>query len=186
MDQPLVQARKRSCYTGISGIADKVARITFLETDFNKESIEETLRRCPNFDPTAKTVFLLEGVTQYIPTEATETTLRSISAMSPPGSRLVISYVDANTYGEREYEVAGEGYPVRAVHRLLGHTRRVGEPWISGWTKEEFASFAADSFGRVVADESTGEANERYFTPLGRTIPPARLLCTARYAGIAK
>lgn len=186
VDQPLVQARKRSCYAGIPGIADKVRRITFLETDFNRESVDETLRRCPDFDPTAKTVFLLEGVTQYIPIEATETTLRSISAMSAPGSRLVISYVDANTYGERACEVAGEGYPLRAVHRLLGLTRGVGEPWISGWTKEEFASFAADSFSRVVADESTGEANERYFTPLGRTIAPASLLCTERYACIEK
>ena len=76
VDQPDVQALKKARLAGVPGLA--LDAVSFVPVDFAVDSLETELKRCPGFDPAAKSVFLLEGVTQYISKTATSSTLNSL------------------------------------------------------------------------------------------------------------
>ena len=183
VDQPDVQALKKARLAGVPGLA--LDAVSFVPVDFAVDSLEAELKRCPGFDPAAKSVFLLEGVTQYISKTATSSTLKSLGKLCGRGSRIVVSYVDQNTY-DAPAKVCGSGYPApeKKVGLLVSLAARVSEPWISGWSQADFAAFlkSTSTFPKVLSDVSIDVLGERYFAPLGRPIPAEELLLVERYA----
>ena len=65
VDQPEVQALKKGGLDELE-LGERRARLHFVPVDFNRESIRK-LGETPEFKQGAKSVVLLEGVTQYIP-----------------------------------------------------------------------------------------------------------------------
>jgi methyltransferase (TIGR00027 family) len=61
--------------------------------DFARESLGEALRR-NGFDPARKTYFVCEGVSMYVPEPGMKETLRAIATASPPGSALLLEYIN--------------------------------------------------------------------------------------------
>jgi methyltransferase (TIGR00027 family) len=67
--------------------------LKYVSIDFVRESLAEVLRGA-GFDSGRKTCFICEGVSMYVPEEGMRETLRAISAVSPPGSVLLLEYLN--------------------------------------------------------------------------------------------
>ncbi|OGP83293.1 MAG: hypothetical protein A2Z08_00165 [Deltaproteobacteria bacterium RBG_16_54_11] len=65
--------------------------VIFVPIDFNKDTFEEVFFRA-GYDKHKKTLFLWEGVTEYLDSKAIDTTLRFIKANSPAGSLVCFDY----------------------------------------------------------------------------------------------
>ena len=106
------------------------------------------------------TLFVWEGVTQYLSAEAVDNTLAVVHKIARAVGRLVFTYVDREALG------SPTKFP-EAAKWLRGVSRR-GEPWIFGLSPRGLRAFlAARGFG-LTEDLSTADAGTRYFVPLGR------------------
>ena len=129
----------------------------------------------------------MEGLTQYIPKEATAATLASIDKLSGPGSTLLVSYVDERFFSDAA-KCCGEGFPVAKAESMLPAVAKAGEPWIAGFgARAGFAQFlGANSSFKPTMDASIDELNERIYGPVGRSVPPAAMLLCERFVIAAK
>jgi O-methyltransferase involved in polyketide biosynthesis len=101
-----------------------------------------------------------EGVTQSLPEEAVDATLRTLATMHP-GSEVVFTYVDrALIQGTRSFP---------GGRRLLFAVRMLGEPFRFGLAPAEAAGFLRDRGFELLEDIGGAEFTARYFTPLDRT-----------------
>ncbi|MGD2027193.1 MAG: SAM-dependent methyltransferase, partial [Anaerolineales bacterium] len=66
--------------------------ITLVGIDFDKQVLGDVLRAA-GYQVNKKTLFIWEGVTQYISAEAVESTLNFVSGFSGEGSAIVLTYV---------------------------------------------------------------------------------------------
>lgn len=202
VDQPSVQAAKRRLMAEAQRAARKSeraasasGRIVYLPLDLSEAALDAALRAHPGYDPAAPTVVTVEGLTQYMPAEAVAATLEALGRATGPGSRLVASYVDARVHTDPA-AACGEGYPAHALARVAAFAERANEPWLSSWPPPPPGGRAAmGPFGRLLAahgrwraerDESAGEANEAFFAPIGRRIPPSSLCMMERFVVAAK
>jgi O-methyltransferase involved in polyketide biosynthesis len=117
-------------------------------------------------------------VTQYIPKESTADTLKKLRSIISPGSTVLVTYVDQKCMGDittlpRQY---------RWVRNLAA---KAGEPWISGWSKEEFEKFIKECGYEVVSDTSQEDYNDTYLKGVGRQLDQDDLLSMERFV-IAK
>lgn len=180
VDQQVVQSRKLS---KLARAADLPAvDVVHVAVDFKSGSLRTALANARGFDPEAKSVVTLEGVTQYIPRTATASTINTIDALCGPGSTLFFSYVDEKTRDD-PVRVCGTGHPNPAsVQRIGAMVAMIGEPWISYYGQAEIPSFIEKCSGfALVADTSMNEANEQFFLPVGRGLPSHKLCCFERY-----
>jgi len=99
VDQPEVQALKKGGLDELK-LGEQRARLHLVSVDFNNRESIRKLGEIPEFKQGAKSVVLLEGVTQYIPKEATAETLKHIQNLVGSGSILGVSYVDEATFDE--------------------------------------------------------------------------------------
>jgi methyltransferase (TIGR00027 family) len=88
VDHPSTQATKRERIGGRPATAKDVV---FVAVDFARDSLQAELARAGH-DPAARTFWIWEGVTPYLPFEATRATLATVGASSAPGSRLAVTY----------------------------------------------------------------------------------------------
>jgi methyltransferase (TIGR00027 family) len=77
--------------------------VTFVPIDFNKDTFEEVFFKA-GYDKNKKTLFIWEGVTEYLDSKAIDTTLRFVKANSPAGSTVCFDY-EAPWYGLEEDEL---------------------------------------------------------------------------------
>jgi methyltransferase (TIGR00027 family) len=89
VDHPSVIKKKRAKMKKVLGkLPDHVV---YVPVDFEKHSLEIELKKA-GYDLTSKTLFIWEGVTQYISKEANDNTMKYIS-QAAPGSKIVFTYV---------------------------------------------------------------------------------------------
>src|SRR5262245_49273027 len=105
---------------------------------------------------TARSFFLWEGVSYYLPVEAVTAILRTVATHSGPGSGILFDYVtrafvdgDYSTYGAREL---ARGW------RRLGDVNRFG--------MDDIAAFVEPLGLRVQSDVNAAELDRRYLQPL--------------------
>lgn len=103
------------------------------------------------FDPTQPTVWLVEGLLMYLTTEAGDALLSALSALSAPGSRLLLEHLDAAMLGD-------EGKPARDRVESQGASwlsaRDDLQPWLAGYGWQANVYAGADpriGHGRTVA-----------------------------------
>jgi methyltransferase (TIGR00027 family) len=120
LDHPGTQARKLRML--LDAKTEIPTNVTFVGIDFAKQSFRNALPR-HGFRPNAKTLFLWEGVSYYLPVEAVKDVLGFVAACAP-GSSIVFDYAlqsfvdgDTSTYGGA------------AVARWL---KKIGEPFLFG------------------------------------------------------
>jgi len=65
--------------------------VVYVPVDFEKQSLDTELKKA-GYDLTSKTLFISEGVTQYISKEANDKTMKYV-AQAAPGSKIVFTYV---------------------------------------------------------------------------------------------
>jgi methyltransferase (TIGR00027 family) len=129
VDHPATLATKVGVLRGALGKIPEAIR--FVEIDFNRESLPEVLARA-GFQASRGTVFLWEGVTNYLTAEAVDSVLRFVASCGR-GSRIIFTYVDGG--------VLDESVNFEGAERLLKDVERLGEPWTFGIVPGELAEF---------------------------------------------
>jgi methyltransferase (TIGR00027 family) len=169
IDQPEVQAQKKVKVTSLqllkNGMAPLGHMVHFIPIDFNTQSLDEVLAKSSAFRSGVKTVWIMEGVSMYIPREAFAATLSIISKLGAPGSRLLTTYADQNMWDAPEK--IGD---VTKIHNILKCAKAVGEPYITGFHPHEFKHFLAEvsSFTECHQDMGEEEHTARYLVPATR------------------
>jgi methyltransferase (TIGR00027 family) len=102
-----------------------------VDIDFNRQRLAEVLAAA-GVDRHRRTVFVWEGVTNYLTATAVDAVLRFV-ASSAPGSRLIFTYVHRGVLDGSAHFEGGAA--------LLRDVARLGEPWTFGLDPGELANY---------------------------------------------
>lgn len=125
----------KSALVALSGLAPTCARHDVV-ADLSGDWVPALLDA--GFDPDRPTVWLLEGLVFYLTEDAVEKLLETMTAMSAPGSALLLEHLTSGMLGEA-------GRELRAVNKSYGiywfSARDDLGPWLAGhgWRAEVFA-----------------------------------------------
>lgn len=159
VDHPATQARKRARLKDlVPGMPDHVE---FVPIDFNERSLADGMKGSA-FRLGSRNFFIWEGVTEYLSSEAVDSTFRFVVDVSAPGSLLAFTYTDRGLINGTKEFAGGR--------RLLALNRLGGEPYSFGLDPATLRDHLA-ARGLDLLDDIAGEGyQERYFTPLGRVL----------------
>jgi methyltransferase (TIGR00027 family) len=169
LDHPGTQARKIELLATSNTVLPP--NVTLIGIDFAKQSFAELLPQ-HGFRRDAKTLFLWEGVSYYLPVQAVNDVLAFVAGCGK-GSSIVFDYAlqsfvdgDTSTYG-------GE-----AVARWL---QKIGEPFLFGLKPANAQRFLAQRGLRVTSHVGPADLERLYLTtqhnsPLGRTLGHVRII----------
>jgi methyltransferase (TIGR00027 family) len=147
VDHPATQARKRDAMGGAPG------HVTYVPLDLLRGRVEEALAGS-GFVPGPRTLFLWEGVTNYLDAHAVDATLRAVARL---GSGLLFTYVDrALLDGSAEFEGGA---------RSLAHVRSLGEPFTFGLVPAELPGYLRERGLTLLEDLSLADAAGLYYGP---------------------
>ena len=138
VDRPETQAKKRACLAQAAATRDDVA---YVPVDFLRDDVAARLASA-GWDPLRPSLFIWEGVTNYLDKDAVEKVLSWIGRAAP-GSTAVFTYIHA---GVLDGSVHFEGGA-----QMQANVRRLGEPWTFGLRPDEVAAFIA-RFGLVLRE----------------------------------
>ncbi|GAA2695900.1 class I SAM-dependent methyltransferase [Actinoplanes palleronii] len=142
VDQPASQQDKRER----SGILDGKPPV-FVPVDFEQDRLGDALAAAGH--RAAATTWVWEGVVPYLTPEQVDTTVRAVAALSPPGSRLIISYQARSGRARVGRLVA------HSMARVTGHVSPwAAEPWRSAWTPPGLAGLLQRHGFTVLRDDN--------------------------------
>jgi methyltransferase (TIGR00027 family) len=149
VDHPSTQRTKRR-------ITEKIELhhpgLSYVAVDFERDDLDKRLV-AGGFDRKAATLYLWEGVTNYLTAEAVGQTLTTIRRVGTEGGFLIFTYVHAGVLdGSVHFPEAG---------RWLANVRRVGEPWTFGFRPDDLGAYLGTQGYTLESDESMAEAQER-------------------------
>jgi methyltransferase (TIGR00027 family) len=151
VDHPSTLAKKVEILAEVLPEIPKTVR--FAETDFNRRPLKNVLTEV-GFEPSLRTVFLWEGVTNYLTEEAVDSVMRYVATCCA-SSRIIFTYVDD---GLLDGSVRFEG-----GDRLLRDVEKLGEPWTFGIVPGELAEFLRRRGLRLERDWSAVEYRRECF-----------------------
>lgn len=153
VDHPATQAHKRALLARAAGDTKPV---TYVRVDFERDDLASALASAGH-DPSRPTVWIWEGVTMYLPREATRATLKVIADLSAGESTLAMTYFeDGDT----------------ATHRALLAAARapfglIGEPLLGAMS----ASDLRDELDRVGLEIRASHGDAEWAYDAGIRIP---------------
>jgi methyltransferase (TIGR00027 family) len=151
VDHPSTLARKRQVVGGVIGHAP--AWVRFVPTDFNRESVETALAAA-GYEESRPTLFIWEGVTNYLTESAVDHTLRWCSRAARP-SQIVFTYVHR--------AVLDDPAAFFGTARLFATLAAAGERWTFGLDPARLPDFMAERGYRLDEDVGAEEYRMRYF-----------------------
>jgi methyltransferase (TIGR00027 family) len=155
VDHPQTFATKRE---QLAQLLDREpANLTFVQIDFNRQSLEEVLRR-PGFDPSQPSIFLWEGVTNYLTTEAVTAVLRFVASCAA-GTELIFTYVHRLALDHPATFPDAE--------KLLRSLEQIGEPWTFGLLPDEVSAFLATTGLRLRQDVGSSDYRAQFIGQRG-------------------
>src|SRR5271154_263002 len=140
VDHPETFATKRAQLAKF--IAREPANLTFVQIDFNLQSLAVVLRQA-GFDPSQRSIFLWEGVTNYLTAEAVAAVLRFVASCAA-GTELIFTYVHRSAIDHPATFPDAE--------KLLRSLEKIGEPWTFGLLPDELSAFLASTGLRLRQD----------------------------------
>ncbi len=156
VDHPATQARKVAIVAG-EGLDTR--GVVYVPVDFERDRLDRALLGA-GFDPSRPTVFVWEGVTNYLTAAAVDDTLAVVRDLAAPGSAILFTYVHAGVLdGSAVFPEA---------ERWVQQVQRAGEPWTFGLRPEVVPEFLHQRGFDLVTDVSTAEADAGRFVALGR------------------
>jgi len=157
VDHPATQSEKEErLRETMGGIPPHV---TLVPIDFDREGLEDVMTRA-GLSSRARTLFVWEGVTQYISSDAVDATLRYISRRAGRKNGLVFTYVSQGIIDGSARSPEDE--------KIMSLAQRTGVPWVFGLDPEKLTGFLAARGLDLVEHVGTDEYRERYLNPLGR------------------
>src|SRR5271156_2542952 len=156
VDHPQTFATKRAQLAKF--IAREPANLTFVQIDFNRQSLEDVLRQA-GFDPSQRTLFLWEGVTNYLTADAVTSVLRFVASCAA-GTELIFTYVPRSATDEPATFPDAE--------KLLRSLEQIGEPWTFGLLPQEVSDFLTTTGLRLRQDVGSCEYRAQFMGERGR------------------
>jgi methyltransferase (TIGR00027 family) len=157
VDHPNMQRLKRA-RRSIAGAGSR--RVTLVPVDFERDRLDQSLLDA-GFAASEPSFWIWEGVTIYLTPDAISETLRAIAVLSPPGSRLAITYTRPNEPPSGEMGERGlEAWVIPPARALAG---LVGEPVRGMVSREEIERRLNDAGFAVLSDESAADWVPRYW-----------------------
>jgi methyltransferase (TIGR00027 family) len=156
VDHPQTFATKRAHLAQF--IEGEPTNLSFVQIDFNRQSLEEVLRQA-GFDPAERSIFLWEGVTNYLTAGAVTSVLRLVASCAA-GTELIFTYVHRSALDHPA------SFP--DAEKLLRSLAKIGEPWTFGLLPEEVSAFLQDTGLRLRQDVGSGEYRAQFMGPRGR------------------
>jgi methyltransferase (TIGR00027 family) len=158
VDRLATQADKRARLADLDLPAKRSP--TYVAVDFAHDELVDALTAA-GFSADPRTMFLWEGVTQYLAPGAVDQTLSRISRMMGRDGLLVFTYVD-------EAALLGHDDRFPEARRWMRGTAKRGEPWIFGLNPSDVERYLHDRGLCLLSDISTREAGDLYFPALKR------------------
>ncbi len=90
VDHPATQQAKLKRLQRIFG--EVPSHVTYVSIDFNTQTLEQRLREC-GYAEQARTLFIWQGVTQYLTPESVDSTLAFVARHSTAGSSIIFDYM---------------------------------------------------------------------------------------------
>ncbi len=134
--------------------------VTYVPVDFERDSLAHSLL-ASGFDPNARSIFIWEGVTNYLTSDAIDATLAVILDLTTGGGVLILTYVDAKALVDPS--------PFPEARRWVRAVARAGEPWTFGLDPADANRYFAERGFRLRRDVSTLDAGRQWFRAQGRS-----------------
>lgn len=133
--------------------------VTLIGMNFDQENLDDILR-ASGFQNGKRTLFIWEGVTQYISAEAVNNTLEFVSGVSGVGSAIVFTYVLRGI-------IDGTARP-EWFRPFLSFAKKVGSPFIFGLDQVELEQYLCERGLKLIDDVGAAEYQDLYLKHLGR------------------
>ena len=156
VDHPATLELKLARLRGV--LPELPPHVHFVQVDFNRESFPQRLAE-GGFDLSSTTLFLWEGVTHYLSSDAVDSVLRYVS-VCPPGSRLIFSYVHS---GALDPSASFEG-----AADILRNVARLGEPWTFGLDPVTVPEYLRQRGLQLDRDASARDYRTQYYGAAGQ------------------
>jgi methyltransferase (TIGR00027 family) len=151
VDHPAVIKQKKLKMKKILGKLP--AHVIYVPVDFENQSLHTELEKA-QYDLNSKTLFIWEGVTQYITEEANDAILKYV-AQAVPGSMLVFTYI-TNSF------IEGKGIH-DGIKVMYKYMRKEKNPlWIFGLEPTELTEYLKKYSLSLMEDIGSEEMMERY------------------------
>lgn len=138
--------------------------VTYVPLDFDQETLQKLFEF--GYQQQLKTLFIWEGVTQYLTPEAVDSTLAFVAHHSCPGSSIIFDYV---------YSAALTATHKRGeVSRMQRSSRFTGEGLVFGIEEGAIEEFLSRRGFTDVQNATSGDLQRTYFTGanLARPLAP--------------
>jgi methyltransferase (TIGR00027 family) len=151
LEHPSVIKQKKAKMEKILGKLPN--NVIYVPIDFEKQSLDTELEKA-GYDLTSKTLFISEGVTQYISKEANDSTLQYV-AQAAPGSKIVFTYILKSFI---------EGKNIHdGIKVMYKYMREKNNPlWIFGLDPTDMGDYLSKYSLSLIEDIGSEEMNERY------------------------
>lgn len=130
-------------------------KLIFLPIDFNRQSLAEVLLAA-GYERNQRSLFLWEGVTMYITSDAVDRTLAFIRDSGAEKSMVVFDYIYASVL-RRENRYYGE-------QEIFERVSKAGEGWSFGIEKREIEGFLSKRGFRLDAHYTPSDLEKAYLT----------------------
>jgi methyltransferase (TIGR00027 family) len=159
VDLPGTREAKQSRVEKVLGAVPE--NVTLVGMDFDRQNLDDVLSAA-GFRKGRRTLFIWEGVTQYITAEAVNDTLEFVSGVSGAVSAIVFTYV-------RRGVIDGTDCP-EWFGPFLDFANKVGSPMIFGLDQAGLEQYLSDRGLKLIDDVGAAEYQELYLKPLGREL----------------
>jgi len=126
----------------------------FIPIDFHVDSVSEKLE-LNGFNRKKTTLFIMEGIIQYLNKEAVDELFKLIYELAVPGSRAVFDYIYASVL-RRENIYYGE-------KDIYGKVNSVQEPWLFGIEKGGMEAFLKNYNFRLIQNLDSEDLEKMFF-----------------------
>jgi len=159
LDFPELQEVKRAYID--KKIGKLPSNVSLVPVDFNSQDIGEELQKA-GYTLSSKTLFIWEGVTQYISKEAVDNTIKYV-AQAATGSRIVFTYI-LKSFIDGSYIPDG----LNSLHKLV--LKKKNPLWFYGSDPAEMHEYLSKYSLCLIEDVGNEEYLERYIKPKNRDL----------------
>jgi methyltransferase (TIGR00027 family) len=127
--------------------------VRYVEIDFDRQKLAEQLEQ-KGFDRGQPSIFVWEGVTNYLSAEAVNAVLRYVAGCAA-GTRMAFTYVHRGAMD------SSAEFPDAA--RIITNVAKLGEPWTFGFIPEELPAYLRERGLRLDRDDGARQYRRAYF-----------------------
>jgi methyltransferase (TIGR00027 family) len=127
--------------------------------DFQKDDLGHRLFEA-GYSANLRTLFIWEGVTNYLDAESVDAVFNFFAQTAPPASRIIFTYVHAGVLDGR--------FDAPGLVGLTAVLRAYGEPWTFGFEPEKLPAYLAKKGISLLVDLGATEYRRKCMTPVNK------------------